>query len=101
MGHSTSTALTQLTDYWLQEIDNKNLVGTVFLDLSAAFDVLDHNILLKKLVCYGFEPTGVRWIESYLRKREYTVYFNGSYSEVEVMSCGVLFRTPFIFRFHK
>uniref|UniRef100_A0A1A8N7A3 Reverse transcriptase domain-containing protein n=1 Tax=Nothobranchius pienaari TaxID=704102 RepID=A0A1A8N7A3_9TELE len=48
-GHSTTTALAQITDHWLEEIDDKKLVGTIFLDLSAAFDVIDHKILLKKL----------------------------------------------------
>lgn len=77
-----------MTDYWLQEND-KSLVGTGFLDLNLTFDVLDHNILIKKIVCYGFEPTAVRWIQSCLSNCEYAFYFNGSYSEVKKMSCGV------------
>lgn len=44
-GHST----TEMTDYWLEEND-KSLVGTGFLDLNLTFDVLDHNILIKKIV---------------------------------------------------
>lgn len=55
-GHSTATALTQMTDKWLREIERKKIVGAVLLDFSAAFDIIDHNLLLKKLVCYGFEP---------------------------------------------
>jgi predicted nucleotide-binding protein (sugar kinase/HSP70/actin superfamily) len=47
-GHSTSTALTRMTDDWLKEIDNKKIVGVVLLDFSAAFDIIDHNLLLKK-----------------------------------------------------
>ena len=39
-GHSTCTALTQMTDDWLTEIDKKNIVGAVLLDFSAAFDVV-------------------------------------------------------------
>lgn len=89
MGHSTTTALTQITDHWLQEIDNKKIVGTIFLDLSAAFDLLDHTILLNKLKCYGFLLPALRWLESYLSNREYKVYFNGNYSDVGHMDCGV------------
>jgi hypothetical protein len=52
-GHSTSTALTQITDDWLREIDDKGIVGTVLLDFSAAFDIIDHSLLLEKRMCYG------------------------------------------------
>ena len=48
--HSTCTALTQITDDWLKEIDNKKIVGAVMLDLSAAFDIVDNNLLLKKRI---------------------------------------------------
>lgn len=88
-GHSTVTALAQMTDDWMKEIDDKKIVGSVLLDLSAAFDILDHHVLLNKLCCYGFEPSAVAWIESYLTERKYTVYFNGSYSEQRDVSCGV------------
>jgi hypothetical protein len=44
-GHSTCTALTQMTD-WLKEIENKKIVETVLLDFSAVFDNTDHNLLL-------------------------------------------------------
>ena len=40
-GHSTSTALTQMTDDWLREIDDEIIVGDVLLDFSAAFDIID------------------------------------------------------------
>ena len=59
------------------------------LDLSAAFDVLDHKLLLNKLSCYGFEAAAVEWIQSYLSDRKYTVFFNGSYSGLMPVSCGV------------
>ena len=42
-GHSTCTALTQMTEDWLKEIDNKKIVGAVLLEFSADFDIIDHN----------------------------------------------------------
>lgn len=42
--YSTCTALTQLTDDWLKQIDSGLLVGTVLLDFSAAFDIIDYKI---------------------------------------------------------
>ena len=44
-GHSTSTALTQITD-WLREIDDAMIVGAVLFDFSAAFDMIAHSLLL-------------------------------------------------------
>lgn len=48
-GHSTSTALAQITDDWLKSMDDRRLVGAVLLDLSGAFVVIDHCLLLGKL----------------------------------------------------
>ncbi|KAI8482935.1 protein deubiquitination [Branchiostoma belcheri] len=65
---------------WLGEVDKGNLVGAVLLDFSAAFDVVDHDILLAKLKCYGFEDPVVTWMESYLRSRKQAVFINGDFS---------------------
>ena len=65
-GHSTSTALAQMTDDWLKSIDDRKLVGAVLLDFSAAFDVIDHELLLGKLKYYGFKSAALSWMESYL-----------------------------------
>ena len=64
--HSTSTALTQMTDDWLKEIDNEMIVGTVLVDFSAAFAIIDHSLLLEKLMYCSFTPTAILWIKSYL-----------------------------------
>ncbi len=40
--HSTATAMTQILDDWCNEITQKKMIGAVFLDFSAAFDILDH-----------------------------------------------------------
>ena len=51
-GHSTFIALTQMTDDWLREIDDKNIVGAVLLDFSATFDIIDHSLTLEKHVLW-------------------------------------------------
>ena len=87
--HSTATALTSMSDDWLREIAKKNRVGVVFLDFSAAFDIIDHHLLLEKLTCYGFEQSALNWFFSYLSNRTQTVLFNGSFSEIRTTTCGV------------
>ena len=44
--HSCQTSLTRLIDAWIKDIDNGKLIGTLFLDLKKAFDLVDHKILL-------------------------------------------------------
>jgi hypothetical protein len=51
------------------EIDNKKIVGAVLLDFSAAFEIIDHSLLLAKRMWYGFTPCAILWIKSYLSNR--------------------------------
>lgn len=88
-GYSTSTARTALTDDWLRQIDRRQLVGAVFLDFSAAFDQVDHKLLLKKLWAYGFRGSAVKYLRSYLANRTQHVFFNGSLSDPVFQICGV------------
>jgi len=88
-GHSTTTAMAQMTNDWLIASDNKNLTGAVLLDFSLAFDLIDHKYLLNKLYCYGFSSTAINWFQSYLENRRQTVFFNGSFSHEKAVDCGV------------
>ena len=58
-------ALTNLTDRWLKYIDDGNLVGTIFLDLKKAFDMVDHKHLCKQLQYYKISTNSMKWFESY------------------------------------
>ena len=64
--HSTATALIQLFDIWLSAAENKELSAALLLDLYAAFDIVDHQILLRKLATYNFSADSVKWFQSYL-----------------------------------
>jgi len=60
--HSCQTALIQNIDEWLSAIDNNEIVGTLFIDLSKAFDFVNHDILLEKLKLYVMHNTRVKCI---------------------------------------
>ena len=63
--YSCETALLSLTDNWLKAMDSKDLVGAVMLNLSRAFDLVNHSLLLSKLSMYHTDNTSLRWFESY------------------------------------
>jgi hypothetical protein len=75
-GHSTSTAMIQMYDSGVQAVDKGELTGVCMLDMSAAFDVVDHGILLNKLKLYGFDEQAIMWMKNYLSGRSQAVYID-------------------------
>ena len=73
---STSLALIQLINKISSAIDRHEIPAGVFLDLSKAFDTLDHEILFVKLEHYGICDVALRWIKSYFSCRQQFVQFN-------------------------
>ena len=63
--HPTSTCVTLVTNALLENIDKGLLTGLIFLDLSKAFDSLDHSIMLDKLTSLGMNRSAVQWIRCY------------------------------------
>ena len=88
-GHNTATALLQMYEQWLEEVDNGMMVGVMLIDLSAAFDMVDHDLLLKKLKLYGMDQNSIAWMSSYLSDRSQSVLIDGALSPPLDVSCGV------------
>ena len=65
------------------------MTGAVLLVFSAAFNVIDHNLLICKLECYGFSETAILFMRSYLTSRTQKVYYTASWSQSKVSDCGV------------
>ena len=86
---STEYAAMELTDKVLKDIDEKNISLAIFMDLSKAFDTLDHNILIKKLAHFGINGTPLEWFTSYLTGRSQYVELDGVSSNVLSLSTGV------------
>ena len=87
--HSCQTALTRLDDHWLTEINENNTVGAVLLDLTKAFDLVSHKILLQKLRSYKFSDLSIVWLNSYLSNRKEQVYVSGKLSLERDVKAGV------------
>ena len=87
--HNTTTALLQMYDTWVEAMDRKEATGVCFLDMSAAFDMVNHSILLQKLDLYGFDSASFSWIESYLSARKQTVCIDGTCSKMLPLTVGV------------
>ena len=82
-------ALINLVDRVSEEIDNNNVTLGIFLDLSKAFDTIDHTILLNKLNYYGVTGIANNWFNSYLNDRKQFVQIGQTISKTLSISCGV------------
>ena len=87
--HSTELAAVELVDRIRLYLDKGQIPLSVFLDLSKAFDTLDHSILLTKLNFYVFSGSALMWFRSYLSNRQQFVDFDGTVSDVCTLSTGV------------
>ena len=72
-GHSCDNAVSHLVGKVLKNQENKMDTVAIYLDLSKAFDTLDHNIVLEKMYQYGIRGETYNWFKSYLSNRKLRV----------------------------
>ena len=88
-GHSTELALIDAVDKLHSALQSKKQSIGIFLDLSKAFDTIDHQILLQKLSHYGVRGSVNLWFKSYLSSRQQFTTVNNVHSNFLDISCGV------------
>ena len=87
--HSTQTAVLDVADHILNNMDSGKVTGAIFLDLKKAFDTVDHQILLSNLHSYGVKGLEFKWFTSYLAERKQATQVNGTISAFANLSVGV------------
>ena len=88
-GFSTTTALTSFADEVLLNMEQGKLCGAVFIDLTKAFDTVDHQIMLCKLSEIGLSETALHWFRSYLTGRQQCTSCGNELSEELPVTHGV------------
>ena len=88
-GKTTTDCLVDLVDDITKVIDEGSYAVSIFLDLSKAFDTVNHSILLSKLDLYGIRAGENQWFKSYLSKRKQKAFVNGVESNFYFLKSGV------------
>ena len=88
--HSAELAALEIVDKIIYQMDNSETPISIFLDLSKAFDLLDHNILLLyKLKYYGINSNSLQLLENYLTNRKQYIEFEKHKSYMKNITVGV------------
>ena len=88
-GHSTVHATSEFVSEVLNSFEKNEYTVGIFLDLTKAFDSIDHNILLRKLEYYGVRGIGLNWFQNYLSDRYQFVTYRACTSQQQLVTCGV------------
>ena len=88
--HSCETAMFKVTGDIQKSINENNNVALVLLDSSAAFDTVDHAILIKRLEdSFLIKSDALNWIKSYLTDRKFSIMINNVKSQSKLLNYGV------------
>ena len=87
--HSTDYAILHLYDKIVNSLSKREHTVAIFMDLSKAFDTIDHQTLLYKLNVYGIRGMALSWFKDYLHNRQQYVSFKTQDSHKQIINCGV------------
>jgi len=88
-GRSTTHALVDALHHWHSAVDKGQSVRTVFIDYAKAFDHVDHNILVAKMIAFGLPDVIIRWICSFLSDRRQRIKIGNVLSDWQLISAGM------------
>ena len=88
-GHSTETSFLRITDTILSTLNSNTYCQLILLDLSSAFDTLDHNILISRLTLMGISGLALKWFTSYLINRNISIMIDKSYLPLSPLNYGI------------
>ena len=87
--HGIQHLLVTMHEKWKKAFDKGEYVSALFMDLSKAFDTINHDLLLAKLKAYGFSLNAVKLMYSYLKSRKQQVQINNKFSSENKVIAGV------------
>ncbi|PFX12227.1 putative RNA-directed DNA polymerase from transposon BS [Stylophora pistillata] len=88
-GHSCTTALLKTFEDIRKKLDSSEHSAAITIDLSKAFDSINHDLLLAKLSAYGVTKDALQLLRSYLTDRKQHVKTDGVLSDWQIVRCGV------------
>ena len=88
-GYNPQHALLTLIEKWKRSLDRGAYSGVIFMDLSKAFETINHDLLIAKLNAYGFTKSALKLMKSYLSNRWQRTKINTSFSTWREVDCGV------------
>ena len=88
-GYSSQYALLLMIETWKMSLDNKGFAGGILMDLSKAFDTINHQLLIAKLYAYGFSKGALEVVLNYLSDRWHRTKINTSFSSWQELLYGV------------
>ena len=87
--YSTDSCLVYLTNLIREGFDTGLYTGMILIDLQKAFDTIDHNLLLEKMIYLGFSEKTIQWFKCYLSNRAFIVNISDKFSQLGKVTCGV------------
>ena len=87
--HGTQHSLLVMLKKWKKALDKGDNVCTIFMDLSKAFDSINHDLLLPTLKAYGYSENALKLMCSYLKYRRQAVQINNNFSSYKKVQAGV------------
>ena len=77
-----------MIEKWKESLDNGGFAGGVLMDLSKAFDTINHKLLIAKLRAYGFSISSLEVLYDYFSNRWQRTKINSSFSTMSLVTCG-------------